>query len=162
MIDAAAFRNLAGQFPSGVTIVTVHGPEGHPVGATVSAFASVSLDPPLVSVCLANTSRTAQALYVAQAFAVNVLREDQRELAELFAEPGNGTRFDGIDARTCDIAQLHGLPVICDSLATLVCRTHRSVPAGDHTIFIGHVVGGRAREGSPLLHCRGAFGCFRP
>lgn len=158
MIDRAHFRALAGAFPSGVTVVMAQTDRG-PVGATVSAFAAVSLDPPLVTVILAKTSRTAAVLAglgPLRTFSVNVLREDQRPLALQFAANGLNDKFEGVETRECDV--IGGCPVLCDAVATLVCRPYTQYVVGDHVIFVGEVVGGVARDGRPLVHCRGQFG----
>lgn len=158
-VDTPTFKTLVSRFPSGVTVVTASH-DGHLVGATVSSFASVSFDPPLVSVCLKLGSRTAKALTSVGAFAVNVLREDQLEIAHRFARPGNGDRFDNVNVRECDVAQ-DGVPVLCDSLATILCRVYDYTVMGDHVVVFGLVIGGRAREGTPLVHSCGEFGCVR-
>lgn len=159
MIDRAQFRALASAFPSGVTVVVTNGGGTGLQGATVSAFAAVSLDPPLVLVSLSKTSRTAKAMTLLrrhESWSVNVLREDQKDLALRFASNGAGDKFEGADLRSCDVGG--GCPVICDAVATLVCRPYTQFVVGDHIIFVGEVIGGVARDGRPLVHCRGQFG----
>lgn len=159
MIDREAYRALARKFASGVTIVTTVDKNGEPVGATVSAFSSVSMEPPLVMVALQTGGRLAEAMFGCGAFAVNILREDQVQVALQFARPGD--RFAGVETRACDVQQPSGVPVLCDSLATLLCRHHGNAVVGDHVVFIGEVIGGRAREGGPLIHGDGRFACVR-
>jgi flavin reductase (DIM6/NTAB) family NADH-FMN oxidoreductase RutF len=157
-VDREFFRTLVSRFPSGVTVVTAAGPDGKPHGATVSAFSSMSMTPPLVIVSLQTSGRMAAILGGCSAFAVNILREDQKEIALKFARPGD--RFEGIEVRECDF--MGGVPLLCDSLATILCRSHgEPVAIGDHTVFIGEVIGGIAREGDPLIHGLGRFACMR-
>lgn len=153
-VDREFFKALVSKFPSGVTVVTVSGPDGAPYGATVSAFSSMSMDPPLVIVSLQSDGRMSAILHDRDAFAVNVLREDQRDLALQFARPGD--RFANVESRACDVS-VNGVPVLCDALATILCRRYGTAVVGDHTIFIGEVIGGRAREGAPLVHGLGRF-----
>lgn len=162
-VTQQAFKALVGSFPTGVTIVTARDTDGSVHGATVSAFTSVSMEPPIVMVSLATNGGLAHALRRAPAFAVNVLRADQKDRAVVFSKPGD--RFDGVELRSCDVA-LDGVPVLCDTLATLLCRKHYAggyvgYIVGDHTLFFGEVVGGRAREGEPLIHGLGRFACMR-
>lgn len=159
-VDPAFFRSLVGSFPTGVTIVSTYDAAGEPVGATVSAFSSISMEPPLVMVALQNKGRTTEALGTCSAFAINVLREDQRDLALKFADRRATDRWDGIERRACDVAR-EEVPVLCDTLATILCRVHGTAVIGDHTVFIGQVIGGRAREGAPLVHGQGHFACMR-
>ena len=149
-----------GQFATGVTIITVDlGGEGHGEvhGMTANAFASVSLDPPLVLVCVDHNTRTHAHLHARKRFGINVLREDQRAISEYYARPERdhdhaaaaaGARFD----RT-----KHGTPMLHGTLAYLECRLHSSQVAGDHTIFIAEVEDVVVREGDPLLFFRGKY-----
>lgn len=159
MIDRDAFKSLVGKFPSGVTIVTTHDENGEPAGATVSAFSSISMEPPLVMIALGTQGRLTAALRKCSAFAINILREDQQGLALQFARPGD--RFAGIEMSACDVRDATDVPVLCDALATLVCRVYGQAIVGDHTVFIGEVIGGRVREGAPLVHCSSRFACVR-
>lgn len=154
-VDREFFRTLVSKFPSGVTIVTASGPDGQQYGATVSAFSSMSMEPPLIIVSLQSDGRMSAILNDCGGFAVNVLREDQKDVALQFARPGD--RFRDIETRSCDVFSATGVPVLCDSLATILCRLHGTAIVGDHTVFIGEVIGGRAREGRPLIHGNGRF-----
>jgi flavin reductase (DIM6/NTAB) family NADH-FMN oxidoreductase RutF len=152
MIDARAFRDTAGAFPTGVTIVTATGPDG-PAGLTTNAFASLSLDPMLVLVCFDVGSRTLPVVREAGRFAVNILRAGQEELATLFASKRVAAdKFAGVTH-----TEEHGVPVLDDALAWIVCEAAEFTPGGDHTIGIGRVVGLELREGDPLLFWRGAY-----
>lgn len=134
-ISSEDFRAALRHFPAGVTIVTLRAGETvH--GLTVSAFASVSPQPPLVAVVIDNRHNAAELLQRDDAvFAVNVLAEDQVELSNRFAWVKDEDRFvegDWGEAVT-------GAPVLADALVWLDCRIHSRLPAGDHTIYVGEV-----------------------
>lgn len=155
-LSAVEFRKAMGCFATGVTIVTVD-LDGAVHGMTANAFASVSLDPPLVLVCVDRTASTHAHLHAKKRFGINVLCEDQRGISEYYAradrtyeraEAEAGARFD----RT-----RHGTPMLHGSLAFLECRLHSAQEAGDHTIFIAEVEDVLVREGEPLLFYRGTY-----
>lgn len=152
-IDADNFRRLCGRFATGVAIVTTLDADGLPAGMTANSFASVSLDPPLVSVAIDHAATIFPAIRDATRFAVNILEAQQEALSRRFAE-GLPDRFDGVGwQRTAD-----DQVVLDGTLAHLRCEKWQEVPAGDHTIFIGRVIGGEAAEhGRPLLHYRGGY-----
>jgi flavin reductase (DIM6/NTAB) family NADH-FMN oxidoreductase RutF len=145
-MDQRRFRDTVGAFPTGVTIVTASGADG-PAGLTTNAFSSVSLEPPLVLVCFDNASRTLPVVRKARRFAVNVLRAGQEDLAAVFAS--KIVQTDKFAAVTH--AEAHGVPVLDDALAWMVCDVRELVPAGDHTIGIGAVCALERFEGEPLL-----------
>ena len=150
MIDQRRFRDVVGTFPTGVTVVTAPGP----AGLTTNAFASVSLDPPLVLVCFDNGSRTLPAVKRCGCFGVNVLRAGQEELAAVFASKRVAAEKFAEVAHT----EGHGVPILDDALAWLVCRVVELVEAGDHTIGIGRVVALDADDaGEPLVFHRGSY-----
>lgn len=145
-----------GCFATGVTIITLD-LEGDVHGMTANAFASVSLDPLLVLVCVDHTTRTHAHMHAKKRFGINVLCEDQRAISEYYARPERdekgaenqaGARFD----RT-----RHGTPVLHGALAYLECRLQSAELAGDHTIFIAEVEDVVVREGDPLLFFRGKY-----
>jgi len=155
-LNSSEFRKAMGQFATGVTIITVD-LEGEVHGMTANAFASVSLDPPLVLVCVDHATRTHAHLHAKKRFGINVLREDQRTISEYYAraerdhehaEAEAGARFD----RTGQ-----GTPMLHGSLAFLECRLNSAEVAGDHTIFIAEVEDVVVREGEPLLFFRGKY-----
>jgi flavin reductase (DIM6/NTAB) family NADH-FMN oxidoreductase RutF len=153
MTDPRAFRDTVGAFPTGVTIVTARGADG-PAGLTTNAFTSVSLDPPLILVCFDNTSRTLPVVREAGRFAVNILRAGQEDLAALFASKAMAAEKFADVTHTED----HGVPVLDDALAWLVCDVHELLPGGDHTIGIGAVTAlGRAPDGDPLVFWGGGY-----
>jgi flavin reductase (DIM6/NTAB) family NADH-FMN oxidoreductase RutF len=149
-IDSSQFRQLLGHFATGVTILTVATSDGHPLGMTANSLASVSLDPSLISVCVDRESEMHDVILQAQEFVVNVLAGDQEALARRFADK-HEDRFDGIGYRLSP----EGLILLDGVLAHLRCRRHAEYPGGDHTIVVGHLIGGETREGRPLLSSRG-------
>ncbi len=155
-LNAAEFRQAMGRFATGVTIVTVD-LDGEVHGMTANAFASVSLDPLLVLVCVDHSTRTHAHLHAKKRFGVNILRDDQRAISEYYASPERtqeraeaeaGARFD----RTP-----HGTPMLHGSLAYLECRLHSAQDAGDHTIFIAEVEDVVVNNGDPLLFFKGKY-----
>ena len=146
------FRMLCGHFTTGVTIITTLDAAGHPAGMTANSFASVSLDPPLISVAVDHAATIYPAMRAGSHFTVNILEAGQESLSRRFAE-GLADRFDGVTWRNAE-----GHLIIADTLAHLCCEKWAEVPAGDHTIFIGQVVGGDANaHGKPLVHYRGNY-----
>jgi 3-hydroxy-9,10-secoandrosta-1,3,5(10)-triene-9,17-dione monooxygenase reductase component len=152
-VSADEFRRLCGHFATGVTIVTTFDAGGAPCGMTANSFASVSLDPPLVSVAIDHAATIYPAMLAASRFAVNVLEARQETLSRRFAE-GLNDRFDGVGwERSPD-----DYVILAATLATLRCEKWAELPAGDHTIFVGRVTGGDVAEhGRPLLHYRGGY-----
>jgi flavin reductase (DIM6/NTAB) family NADH-FMN oxidoreductase RutF len=139
-------RDAARLFASGVTIVTVDR-EGKPHGMTAIAFAAVSLEPPLVLVCLERNSRTRAAVATSGRFVVNILRSDQEDLARAFSLSGEKS-FEGVAHEVDD----SGAALLSDAIATMSCRTVEMVPGGDHDVYLAEVTAAVSREGSPLLY----------
>lgn len=151
--DTRALRRALGAFATGVTIVTARSQgTAEPVGFTANSFTSVSLEPPLLLVCLAHTSRGYRLFREAEGFAVNVLAAEQEAIAKLFATPG-ADKF----AATAWHPGRTGAPIIEGCLATFDCATHQRLTAGDHDILMGRVLGFTRREGEALLFHGGAF-----
>lgn len=151
-IDSARFRQLCGRFTTGVVVITAVGEGGEPAGMTANSFTSVSLAPPLVSVNVDRGSDFHAVLARAERFTINVLRSDQEEVSRRFAGPAEA-RFDGVGyERTPD-----GRILLAGAIAALECEPHATFEAGDHTIVVGRVVGGRSRDGHPLLYYRGGY-----
>ncbi len=146
------FRRACARYATGIAIATVQGPDGTPQGLTVNSFTSVSLEPPLVLVCIAKTATAYSAFQVAKGFAVNILREEQIDLSQHFAL-SKPERFDGLAWRE----GLHGAPILDGVLSVLECAMHASFEAGDHTVFIGLVEHAESHEGSPLLYFASAY-----
>ncbi len=145
-----------GAFATGVTIVTVD-LDGEVHGMTANAFASVSLDPMLVLVCVDHTTRTHAHLHAKKRFGINVLGEDQRAISEYYARPERSHEHAEAEAGARFERTPHGTPMLQGSLAYLECRLHSAQDAGDHTIFIAEVEDVVLREGDPLLFFRGKY-----
>ena len=152
-IDPALFRQLMGRFATGVTVVTVGSPGGKLSGITVNSLSSVSLDPLLVSICIDREADMHATLTGATGFVINILRSDQESVSRRFADD-RPDRFDGVGYHL----STDGHPIIKGVLAHLECTVHASIEAGDHSVFLGRVVGGAPGEGSPLLFYRGGYG----
>ena len=142
-----------GCFATGVTIVTVD-LDGEVHGMTANAFASVSLDPMLVLVCVDHTTRTHAHLHAKKRFGINVLCEEQRAISEYYARPERTHEHAEQEAGARFERTRHGTPMLQGSLAYLECRLHSAQVAGDHTIFIAEVEDVLVREGEPLLFFR--------
>lgn len=150
------YREIMACFPSGVAIVTAHEAADRPKGLTVSAFCAVSLDPPLVLVCVDKSSNTLPALQASGGFTVNFLAGGREHLAVLYASKTD-EKFAGIAWRPADLPQ--GGPILHeDSAAYAVCTTRQAIEAGDHWVFIGEVRDGAVIEGRlPLVYHQRAF-----
>jgi len=138
-VGVSAFREAMGEFPTGVTIVTVAAGHGSLHGTTVNSFSSVSLDPMLVLVCLNENSYGLDLIERAGAFAVNVLSAGQQDVSRRFADrnrPAGPAMFDGVPFEP----GVTGSPVLADATASFDCRLWRSHRAGDHLIVLGEVV----------------------
>jgi flavin reductase (DIM6/NTAB) family NADH-FMN oxidoreductase RutF len=155
-LSPAEFRRAMGCFATGVTIITLD-LEGEVHGMTANAFASVSLNPPLMLVCVDHSARTHAHVHAKKRFGINILAEDQRVISEYYAQPvathahaeaEAGARFD----RTAN-----GTPVLHGALAYLECRLRSAQDAGDHTIFIAEVEAVVVRPGEPLLYFRSQY-----
>lgn len=152
-MDEFRFRDLCGRFATGVTVVTSFGPDGQPAGMTVNSFASVSLDPPLVSVAIDHAASAFDVLQSAERWTVNILEAHQEALSRRFSSI-TADRFDGVGWRRGPDNEL----LLDGAVAWLVCRRWHSLEAGDHTLLIGQVIGGEAAEhGRPLLYYRGGY-----
>jgi flavin reductase (DIM6/NTAB) family NADH-FMN oxidoreductase RutF len=149
------FRDLLGRFATGVTVLTARAADGRPFGMTANAVASVSLDPPLVLVCVDRTRDIHDVLRAAHRFALSVLAEDQEAVSRRFAED-SADRFAG----TPVLEGPHGLPLVAGAVAHILCALRDAVAAGDHTIFIGLVTGGTAFDRAPLTYFRAGYGGF--
>ena len=151
-IDTAEFRRALGAFVTGVTVVTTIQPDGSPRGFTANSFTSVSLDPPLVLVCIAKTASSYEVFSQTKHFAVSVLAEDQKNVSGVFASKA-ADKF----AQVAWCARTTGAPVMDGAAASFDCTTHEVVDAGDHVILIGRVVDFVHTSSSPLGYCRGAY-----
>lgn len=151
MIDDAQFKLAMSHFASGVTIVTTE-VDGRKYGMTVASFASLSLHPPLVLVCIEKSVKTHDAIATAGKFAVSILGKDQTDISNRFASRSED-KFAGTALRDSEL----GLPVIDGALTAIECRVTEKLPGGDHTIFIGEVVSAHVTEGEPLVYFRSGY-----
>ena len=150
-VDPRALRDAFGCFMTGLTVVTTV-QDGRPLGFTANSFSSVSLDPPLLLVSIANRSANLSAFTTGAGFAINILSEGQKDLSARFARP--------VDDRFADLYWRHGPagnPVLAGVSAWFDCRLDQAVPAGDHTILIGRITGFEAGNAPGLGYCRGAY-----
>lgn len=145
-----------GCFATGVTIITVD-LDGEVHGMTANAFASVSLDPLLVLVCVDHSTRTHAHLHAKKRFGINVLCDDQCAISEYYASPDRDHQRAEAEAGARFDRTRHGTPILHGSLAYLECKLHSAQVAGDHTIFIAEVEDVVVREGQPLLFFRGNY-----
>lgn len=154
-IEAATFREVLGNYPTGVCVITAMGVDGKPVGMVVGSFSSVSLDPPLVGFFPARSSSSWPQIEQAGHFCVNVLASDQTGLCRQIASPGD--KFAGVEYAVSD----HGLPVLEGIVAAIECRLDSVIDAGDHLLVLGHVVTLETRrDADPMLFFRGKYGGF--
>lgn len=151
--QARAFRDALGRFPTGVTVVGTVDAEGRPVGLTVNSFASVSLDPPLVLVCIGKASSCHDALIGGDVFTVNILGEEQREVAERFATEPSAARFRDVTWSPGP----GGGPVLDGVSGWLACRREAVHDGGDHSILIGRVEALEVGDEPPLVFHRGEY-----
>ena len=152
-ISVSEFKHVMRQWASAVTIVTLHNKETiH--GLTLSGFVGLSLEPPLVMISVGRELHSHTILREGECFAVNFLREDQRELSDRFAgRKGNVDRFEGLATRIA----VTGAPVLEECLAWMDCRVIAITPAGDHTLYIGEVLASGVSGGKPLLYWSGDY-----
>ena len=155
LTDPDLFRDVLGRFATGVTVLTTRDADGRDRGMTVSAFASLSLDPPLVLACIGHDATIAGSVAAAEHFGVSVLAERQEPLSHRFADPG-ADRFDGVpfSRGTSGVALLDG------AIAHLECRIVARHEGGYHTIVVGEVLEATVRDEQPLVHYRGDYGSF--
>jgi flavin reductase (DIM6/NTAB) family NADH-FMN oxidoreductase RutF len=151
-IDAEAFRSALGQFASGVTIVTTRDAAGVPLGLTVSSFCSVSLDPPLVLVCIDLRSDAHAGFRETGLFGVSILAEGQHQISELFAW-GGSDRFDERHVT----ARATGVPLVVGALAQLECVVVSAHDEGDHRVYVGRVEHAQVHPGRPLVYHHGDY-----
>ncbi|MGA3096166.1 MAG: flavin reductase family protein [Bryobacteraceae bacterium] len=146
-LSSEQFRRTCAHFPTGVAIASVMDRQGIPHGLTVNSFTSVSLDPPLILICLGHEVTSIDIFRAASHFAINILGEDQREISTRFARQGQG-RFDGLEWRRGEF----GAPLLAGVLAEIECALYRRIPVGDHDILIGEMLRGRVHKGEPLVY----------
>ncbi|HQX55054.1 MAG TPA: flavin reductase family protein [Pyrinomonadaceae bacterium] len=151
-ITSDEFRAALSKFASGVTVVTTRDAQGRLHGITVTAFASVSLEPPLVLVCIDNATASHYAFHESGMFVVNILKSDQASVSQQFATPFMD-KFDGVEFELSD----SGVPILAGTLASLVCRITNAVRNGDHTVFFGEIEKAIINSGEPLAYFDGSY-----
>ena len=153
-VDREHMRRVMGRFASGVTIITTRH-EGIDYGLTASAISSLSLDPPMLLICVNKTSNTQKAIEASRVFGVNILRDNQGEVARRFAT-SDPNKYTGLSVSYGAL----GVPLLDDILATIECRVTEIVSGGTHTVFLAEVETAHAAEGMPLATFRGRLGRF--
>ena len=146
-VTSEEFRRACGRFATGVTIASVLDPQGVPHGLTVSSFTSVSLNPPLILICLGHEVTIIDLFRASRYFGINVLAQNQRELSDRFSRK-NEDRFNGLEWQRGQT----GVPLLPGVLASIECAVHQRFTAGDHDIFVGEMVNARVADGEPLIH----------
>lgn len=154
LVDRERFRSVIGHFASGVTVITTRH-EGIDYGLTASAVSSLSLDPPMLLICVKRTSNTQEAIKASRVFSVNILREDQSEVARHFAT-SRPDKFVGVNVSYGTL----GVPLLRDVLASIECRVVTEVTGGTHSVFLAEVHSAQATNGMPLTYFRGRMGHF--
>ena len=145
-------RDAFGRFATGVTVVTTRQPDGTPRGFTANSFTSVSLDPPLLLICIGKAAHSCDTFAGCEHFTVNILADDQKEVSGLFASQ-SPAKFESVKWHPNAL----DMPVIDGALASFGCAQHRLVDAGDHLILIGCVLDFEASDGDPLGYYKGAY-----
>ena len=151
-VSLADFRSALSRFASGVTVVTTKDATEKAFGITVSAFCSVSLDPPLVLICIEKTTGSHHAFEQSGRFTVNILASNEVGISDHFASLIED-KFAGIEHAVDE----HGIPILTGSLATLQCRLFKSLDGGDHSIFLGEVEHVIVRDAEPLIYFKGSY-----
>lgn len=152
MSKADLFKEVMGNYPTGVTVVTMMDDEGVPLGLTVNSFASVSLDPMLLLWSIDKRVSSYDKFTNTDKFAVHVLASDQAEVCSLFASKGLD-RFKNTDWKNSE----HNLPIIADCAGVFQCETFKTVDAGDHMILVGKVIDIESNKKEPLLYHKRKF-----
>lgn len=156
-VTSDGFRRACGRFATGIAVATVCDVHGQPHGITVNSFTSVSLDPPLILICLDLRARILDHFHESSVFAVNILDASQQELSARFAASIDD-RFQGVDWRLSD----DGAPLLEQTLAGLECSVERVLVEGDHRIVIGRAVRVWSRDGDPLLYFASRYRTLEP
>jgi len=150
-IDEGHFKLALSHFASGVTVVTT-AHDGRQYGMTVASFASLSLHPPLVLVCIERSVKTHDAIAAAGKYGVSILSRTQAGISSKFASRSDD-KFNGVELIEGDL----DVPLIAGALTAIECRVYDQLPGGDHTIFIGEVLKIHTQEGDPLLYFRSGY-----
>jgi flavin reductase (DIM6/NTAB) family NADH-FMN oxidoreductase RutF len=151
--NARVFRDALGRFATGVTVVTIMGPDG-PMGFTANSFTSLSLDPALVLWSPAKASQRYPFFAAASHFAIHILGQAHADLPSRFSRGGRG--FAGLDWQP----NAEGVPILAGALARFDCTQHATHDGGDHLIIVGQVLRLALEEGEPLVFAKGRYGHF--
>jgi flavin reductase (DIM6/NTAB) family NADH-FMN oxidoreductase RutF len=146
-VTSDEFRRACGRFATGLTVASVLDAQGQPHGLTVNSFTSVSLEPPLILICLGHAVTVIDAFRESKHFGINVLADSQRELSERFARKGQD-RFDGLDWYCGET----GVPLLPGVLAAMELAVRQRISTGDHDIFVGEMLKATIGDGNPLIY----------
>lgn len=154
-MDSQQWRGTMGKFATGVTVITTTDEEGKPAGMTANAFTSLSLDPPMVLICVDNKSDSLAKLLASHKYCVNILADGQENVSRAFARKGGAEKFEGIPYFTGE----SGVPILEGCLTSVECLVKEVVPGGDHVVLLGegiHIHEAGSTE-EPLLFYRGKY-----
>jgi flavin reductase (DIM6/NTAB) family NADH-FMN oxidoreductase RutF len=151
-IDKNELRRVMGHYATGVTVITTFSKEGKLHGLTANAVSSLSLEPPLLVVCVDKKAESYPCFEESGVFTVNILADDQEDLSRRFAVSG-GEKFEGVAYRRGG----NGAPILHGVLAHLECKVHAAYEGGDHTIYVGLIEEAETRDAKPLLFYRGGY-----
>jgi flavin reductase (DIM6/NTAB) family NADH-FMN oxidoreductase RutF len=151
-IDRNELRRVMGHFATGVTVITTLSKEGKMHGLTANAISSLSLDPPLLLICVDKKAESYPCFEESKVFTVNILADDQEDISRRFAVSG-GEKFEGVAYRR----GANGAPILNGTLAHLECKLYAAYDGGDHTIYLGQIEEAETREAKPLLFFRGGY-----
>ena len=154
------FRRALSQFATGVTVVTAECAPRRVHGMTANSFTSVSLDPPLISICVDERAHLLPFVKERGRFGVNVLKQDQQHLSEFFARPEQDQQRqerEEASPQVCFYWTREGIPLLDNVLCQIACRLHAAHVAGDHTIVVGEVLSAQLYPGEPLIYFRGEY-----
>ncbi len=151
-IERNELRRVMGHFATGVTVITTLSKEGKLHGLTANAVSSLSLDPPLLIICVDKKAESYPCFEETKVFTVNILADDQEDISRRFAVSG-GEKFEGVAYRR----GANGAPILNGTLAHLECKLYASYDGGDHTIYLGLIDEAETREVKPLLFFRGGY-----
>jgi flavin reductase (DIM6/NTAB) family NADH-FMN oxidoreductase RutF len=155
-VEKVEFRQALGYFAAAVTVVTVQREDGTPAGITVTAFSSLSLEPPLVLVCIDKRAKLHDTFQQGSSFAVNILKDDQEHISRRFAS-SEPDQFREIGYSPGPL----GAPLIPNVVCAIECKVVDLLAGGDHTIVVGEVDSTRVNEGKPLLYFRGGYASLK-
>lgn len=150
------FRRACGRFATGVTVASVLDAHGQPHGLTVNSFSSISLDPPLILICLGHAVTLIDMFRESRHFGISMLAEHQRDLSQRFATKGQD-RFDGLEWYRGET----GVPLLSGTLAAVECTVRQRITAGDHDIFIGEMLRAEINTGDPLIYFASQYRALR-